>query len=399
MPPDVLPAMTIAPKQESRTTSPRAPRHSPRWRRGIPALLILGLCAAGAWYFFSQSRASKSPRLAPVGDDLGLVAKVERRDITRELTMTGDVAPSFEVEIKPEVGGKIKKLHVKVNDTVKRGQLIAEIDDSEYLTEKAGAEAEIEGAKLRVERAQRNFDRISLLRQRNLASQEEYDNLLADLNLAKNELDRSRSRLDQVEDKLRKTRIVSPADGSVLEVPVLEGQVVVAAASVNSGTTLVRIANLSKLLVKTHINQLDAASLVPGQEAVLSSDALPNNKMRGVVSFIAPVATAKNNIKGFEVELEILDPGDRLRPGMTLNVIVPVEKVEDVLSIPIAAVFRKPETKSSVAFVAGSERLENAEERPIEPGVADLFFVEVRSGLKEGERVLLVDPTKMDFPM
>ncbi len=392
----VIAVMTITPINESRTPKPPAKRGGVGWSRFLLALLLIAACVLGALYLFSQGRTSRPPSPSPVGDDLGLVANVERRDITRDLIMTGDVAPSFEVEIKPEVGGKIKKIHVRVNDAVTRGQLIAEIDDSEYLTEKAGAEAEIEGARLRVHRAQRNFDRINQLRQRSLASQEEYDNLLADLSLAQNELDRSRRRLDLVNDKIRKTRIVAPADGHVLEVPVLEGQVVVAAASVNSGTTLVRIANLSKLLVKTHINQIDAASLVPGQDAALSSEALPDAKMRGIVRFIAPVATSKNNIKGFEVKLEIVDPNDRLRPGMTLNVVVPVEKVEGVIAVPIAAVFQKPGGKSSVAYVTGGEGRRDFEERAIVPGVADLFFVQVRSGLKEGERVLLFDPTKMD---
>jgi RND family efflux transporter MFP subunit len=349
------------------------------------------MIAGGAWLVFGRTSQTAARIPSPVGDDLGLVARVERRDITRELKMTGDVAPSFEVEIKPEVGGKVKKLYVDVNHVVTQGQLVAEIDDRDLLTEKAAAETEIAGSQLTVDRANRDFERTKQLRDRRLASQEEYDNDVSELDLARNELERSRRRLDLVDDRLRKTKIVSPANGTVLEVPVLEGQVVVAAASVNAGTTLMRIADLSKLLVKTHINQIDAAALQVGQPAILTSEALRELEIKGAVSFIAPIATAKNNIKGFEVELDIFDPGPRLRPGMTLNVTVPVESAKNVPTIPIAAVFKKPGAKTSVAWIKPKGD-EASEERTIEPGISDLQFVEVKSGLVEGEEVLLAEP-------
>ncbi len=376
----------------------------PAARGGLPGglrkagaiVIVLAVLGAAGLLLFQRQGGGDPPVAQRVGGENGFFATVERRDIRRELEMTGDVAPSFEVEIKPEVGGKITRLHVAVNDTVERGQLVAEIDDSDLRTEKAAAETDIAGAQLTVERTRRDFERTRGLFERELASTEQFDNDRAEFDLAMNAFESTQRRLDQIEERIRKTRIEVPASGTVLDVPVLEGQVVVEAASVNSGTTLMKIADLSQLLVQTHINQVDAAALRLGQHADLRSEAFPEEEMHAEVTFIAPIATPKNNIKGFEVELAIRRAPERLRPGMTVSVTVPVEEVQNVLAVPVAAVFRRPADDVKIAYVHGDRR---AEERLIDAGVSDLFFVEVRSGLNEGDVVLLAEPAALEIPL
>src|SRR3954471_22913336 len=168
--------------------------------------------------------------------------------------------------------------------------------------------------------------------------------------MAKNGLLKAQRKLQITEDKLSKTKVLAPSEGTVLTVPVTEGQVIIAAASVNSGTTLMTIANLSKLLVETHINQVDVSKLELNQDVKLRAESLKDLELVATISFIAPVATVKNNVKGFQVRALIDKPNPRLRPGMTVNVSIPIATATDAISIPISAVF-KGEGKKKVVYV------------------------------------------------
>jgi len=193
-----------------------------------------------------------------------------------------------------------------------------------------------------------------------------------------------------VEDKLRKTKVLAPMDGTVLTLPVIEGQVVIAAASVNSGTTLMTIANLSRLVVETHINQVDVARLETNQQVKLRAESLKDLEMEATVSFIAPIATVKNNVKGFQVQALIEKPNPRLRPGMTVNMSVPIASVDDAVSVPIAAVF-KGEGNKKVIYVRNGETTET---REVKVGVTNINHAQILHGVKVGEQILLVEPDK-----
>ena len=159
-------------------------------------------------------------------------------------------------------------------DTVKAGDLLVEIDDTDILSEMDSAKTEIDGATLSVTKSERNFERAKDLFESRLISQEAFDNLSSELDLARNSLTKSEKRMQLVQDKLTKTKVLAPTDGTVLTVPIVEGQVAIAAASVNSGTTLMSIANLSKLIVETHVNQVDVSKLALKQEVKLLAESL-----------------------------------------------------------------------------------------------------------------------------
>jgi macrolide-specific efflux system membrane fusion protein len=115
----------------------------------------------------------------------------------------------------------------------------------------------------------------------------------------------------------------------------------------------------------------------------------------GRVERIAPQATIKNNIKGFAVRILLKDVGDKVRPGMTANITIPVSSADDVLAVPLAAVFtdRNPETGVSERYVYVEDAESGAyERRPVRVGVSDLFFAEIQEGLQPGETVLLEQP-------
>ena len=181
-------------------------------------------------------------------------AQAERRDIREEIRLSGDVSPAFQVEIKPEVGGKLRDVLTATGRAVKAGELLFVIDDSDLQIERASAQVEIDGAVVTVEKLAGNLDRARQLFEAKLISKEIYENLDADHRLAENAQERAQRRLETVDDRITKTRVPAPADGTILSVPVIAGQIVVPAVSVNAGTTLATLADLSSLIVDAHVN-------------------------------------------------------------------------------------------------------------------------------------------------
>lgn len=367
-----------------------------RLRSPLLALLLAAVVLAGGGLYYRHRAvaagtrgapaASVSPALAPSTPAL---ARVERRDLAFAIEVTGDVTPAAQVEIKPEVSGRIVALHVRAGQGVKKGDLLVELDPRDLLTDQAAARVDIERARLNVSREQADFDRGQGLYKGKLASQETFDNVSNDLALARNALVKTERALQSVEDKLSKLRVLSPTDGTVLTLPVVEGQVVTAAASVNSGTALMTVADLSRLIVITNVNQVDVAKVQNGQRVRLSMEALREPPMDATVYFIAPLATVKNNIKGFQVEATIDNPSPRLRPGMTVNLLIPIERAEDALSVPIAAVFNDGDGRGKVVYVRQGE---DTEKRRVKVGVTTFTHAQITEGLREGEEVSLVPP-------
>lgn len=348
----------------------------------IPVIILI-LLALFAWWFdwipFAR-RGGDAEKSAPA-------AKVERADIAPTLPLSGQVSPAFQVDVKPEIGGKIAKIHVAAGDPVKKDDLLVTIDDTDLLNERAGVDAEIEGARLAVERIRGNHTRAKQLFEGKLLSKEEFSNIDADLRIAENELERSLRRRQLVDDRISKTRILSPADGTILQVPVSEGQVVVAAASVNSGTSLMIFADLSHLLITTHVNQLDAGKLSLGQRVTVKPPDGSGEPVEAVISFIAPLATVKNNIKGFEVVGRLEGVNHGLKPGVSVSMTVPLGRADDVLSVPITAVFNEDGEK--VVYVNTPD---GPERRVVEVGLSDSARAEIRKGVSDGEEVLLARP-------
>jgi hypothetical protein len=147
------------------------------------------------------------------------------------------------------------------------------------------------------------------------------------------------------------------------------------------------------MIINAHINQADVSRLKVGQEVSAQVEAVPGLKVLGIVERIAPQATFKNNIKGFAVRITIKEPDRRIRPGMTANIEIPVSAAENVMAVPLAAVFteQNPETQATERFVY-VKKGESAERRPVQIGISDYFFAEIQKGLAPGDVVMLEMP-------
>lgn len=356
----------------------------------IIVLVIAGVAAGGWW--LREQRNSK-PGAAKTGRPTS--AKAESRNIHFSINAAGEIGPADQVSVRPEVNGRILQLPVDIGDTVTKGALLFQLDDRDLQIEKESQQKEIERAKLGIEQAERNYIRSKALFEENLISKELAEDTKTQYELAKNTLGRAEKAMELVEDRLRKTRIVAPFDCTVLTRPVSVGQAVSGSGGFNSGTEVLTIANLTDMIINAHINQADVARLSLQQEVDVQVEAVAGLKMVGKVERIAPQATIRNNIKGFAVRILLQNVDARVRLGMTANIQIPVAAADNVVAVPLAAIFteRTPGTQQTERFVYVAKQ-DRFERRPVQIGVSDYFFAEVQKGLSAGETVSLEQPPK-----
>jgi len=354
-------------------------------------LIVLIVAGAGAWFLRDRFAAENTSR----EKSRPTSAVAESRDIHFSINAAGEIGPADQVSVRPEVNGRILQLPVDIGDAVRKGQLLFQLDDRDLQIEKESQQKEIERAKLEIQQTERNYLRSQVLFDENLISKELFEDTKTMYELAKNTLGRAEKTMELVEDRLRKTRIVAPFDCTVLTRPVSVGQAVSGSGGFNSGTEVLTIANLTDMIINAHINQADVARLVSQQEVGVQVEAVAGLKMVGKVERVAPQATIKNNIKGFAVRILLQNVDPRVRPGMTANIQIPVAAADDVVAVPLAAIFteRNPGTQQTERFVYVIKN-DRFERRPVQIGVSDYFYAEVQRGLPPGEVVALEQPPK-----
>jgi RND family efflux transporter MFP subunit len=358
----------------------------------IVILLLLGVGGFLGYKKLPELKASKA-----AAERAGRVptAVAERKDIRFSVKAAGEIGPAEQVSVRPEINGKIDDLPVDLGDRVKKGDVLVRLDDKELQQQRASLVTEIERARLQLTQAERNFKRAKELHEANLISQEVFENTKTDYDLARNAVERSQRELDIVDERLTKTKITAPFDCTILTRPVSTGQAVSGSGGFNSGTEVLTIADLNSMVINAHINQADVTRLQSNQEVEVAVEAVAGLTLTGRVERIAPQATIKNNIKGFAVRILLKDVGDKVRPGMTANITIPVSSADNVLAVPLAAVFtdRNPDTGVNERYVyVEEEETGSYERRPVRVGVADLFYAEIQDGLQPGELVLLEQP-------
>lgn len=313
-------------------------------------------------------------------------ATVEVRDIRFAVNTAGDIGPADQVSVRPEVNGRIAELPVDIGDQVKKNDLLCRLDDKDLQIERTQHLAEIDGARLQVDKAGRILRRSEQLLKNQLVSSEQYEDARTDFLLATNALERSVHALHLVEDRLSKTKILAPFDCTVLTRPVSAGQAISGSGGFNSGTEVMTIANLTDMIISAHINQADVIRLNPGQTVDVQVESVPGLRIQGLLERIAPQAIIKNGIKGFTARVQIKDIDSRVRPGMTAILRIPVGEAVNVLAVPLASIYTDVQKNERYVFLKDGEK---SERRAVQVGLMDNFYAEIQRGLNEGEMVSL----------
>jgi len=355
--------------------------------------IVLVVVLGGAWFGYTQWRAWPG-RVDANAASRPTTAPVITTNINFAVNAAGEIGPAEQVSVRPEINGKIEVLRVDLGDRVKRGDLLFQLDDKELRQEYASSKTAIERAQLELAKAERDFRRAEDLRREKLISEELYENTRTIFELARNAVDRSQKDLAILEERLTKTKVLAPFDCTILTRPVSVGQAVSGSGGFNSGTEVLTIADLTSMIIIAHVNQADVPRLTASQEVEVTVEAVAGLKVTGTVERIAPQATIKNNIKGFAARILLKNVDQRIRPGMTANIKIPVASASNVMAIPLAAVFteRNPENGQQERYVY-VQRGEGFERRSVEVGVSDFFYAEIQSGLQSGD-IVAVEPPK-----
>jgi RND family efflux transporter MFP subunit len=351
----------------------------------ILTVLLIGAAAGLGWVIFGQfqnradsSKSGKALRPVPVE-----VAQIQRGPIALQRTFSGELEALAEFVVAPKVSGRVERVIVNIADSVKRGQVVAELDNDEYVQAVAQAQADLlvaranqSQAKSALEIANREFKRTESLLKRGIASDSEFDVATqeqlakqAQLKVAAAQVTKAESSLEIANIRLGYTKVTAGWTGGdehrvVAERYVNEGQTVAANAP------LLLIVDLNPIVGVIFVTERDYAHLIPGQLVSLTTDAYPGEQYTGRIDRIAPVF--RKSTRQARIEMTIDNPQHRLKPGMFIRTTIVLTQVSDATIIPEQALTIRDD-KSGVFIVS-------------EDGQS-VVWREAKVGIREGNRV------------
>ena len=284
-------------------------------------------------------------------------ARVRQEDVVARVRAPGKIEPKTQVKVSADVMGKIVSLPVKEGDQVRRGQLMLQLDDTQYRAALGQARAALASAEARVREAEASFRiadatyaRQQALFEQRLLSQAEWDQATnaheaarASAVTAREEVSRAKAMVDGAADNVRKCRFVAPFDGVVSALNVEAGEIVITGTMNNPGTQILTVSDLSRMLVRADVDETDVVDLRVGQAAKITVDAIPDTSFAGTVTEIGNTAkrSITSSVEGqtnFEVKVVFDTDVPQVRPGMTADVDIETSRHTHTLGVPIQAV-------------------------------------------------------------
>lgn len=338
---------------------------------------------------------------------LFVTSPVKRDDIQAVVSATGTVNAILTVSVGTQVSGTIQQLFADFNSSVKKGQLLAQIDPSPFEAQVAQARANLMLAEANLEKSQvavrdtlTSFERNKILYSKNFISRSDLDSsetsylsAQAQVKASQAQVEQSRASLSLARTNLHYTRIISPVNGTVISRNIDVGQTV--AASFQTPTLFSIAQDLTKMQIKTNIDEADIGKVQMNQPVTFTVDAYPEIIFTGNVSEIRNAPTTIQNVVTYDVMVNVDNPELKLKPGMTTNVSIIIADKKSILCVPNAALRVKLEDvkQKSQAFKGpGVWKLENEKPLriPLKLGISNNTLTEVISGtLREGDIIIV----------
>lgn len=351
------------------------------------------------------------------------VEKTELRTITETITANGKIQPEKEVKISPDVSGEIVEMRIKEGDQVTKGDLLCRIKPDVYISQRDRSLAAISSAKARLAQseaqfiqAELSFKRSKQLFDEQTISKSEFEQAEASYQVAKSEVDAARfsvisteASLKEANENLTKTSIYAPMTGTVSMLLVELGERV-AGTNLMAGTEILRVADLSRMEAQVQVNENDIVRVNVGDTAIIEVDAYLDMKFKGIVTEIANSAkttgVSADQVTNFDVKILVLPESYKklamegnpnpLRPGMSATVDIQTITKKDILVVPIQSVTTRTDTtKNRITPVDEDIRTllfttdgTYAFAKDVKTGIQDNSFIEIISGVKEGDQVI-----------
>ena len=266
-------------------------------------------------------------------------AAVERRTIIVQAEATGIIEPINVVEVKSRSSGQITEMPVETGTLVRPGALIVQLDTRDVQNQFDQSKADLEASQKSLEVAEQNKKRSDDLFKGQIITAQENEQAGLTYQNALSQIVRARTNLDLAQQRLDDARVVAPVMGTIIEKPVALGQVIQSGTSaVGGGTTIVKMADLTKVRARAMVNETDIGRVTPGQEATVVVDAFPDRVFRGTIEKIEPQAVVQQNVTMFPVLVSLENREGLLLPGMNGEVSIVSERRENVIAVPNEAI-------------------------------------------------------------
>jgi HlyD family secretion protein len=334
------------------------------------------------------------------------VEKLEPRVIQSSVLASGKLVHEEEVKLSTEEIGRVTAIYVDEGQEVTKGELVLQIDDQRLRAAVDQSEASvrmqeiaIQRQQLQVENLRTQWERMKGLHERNLIDEDSFTTSTNNLEIAevdlmssRESLEQARAQLEQQEDRLSKTRVYAPIDGTVTTLDIKVGETAIASSTNIPGSSLMTIANPASIHTEVNVDEADIANVEIGQKARVFAIAYPDQPVEGVVESIAVSAKVAEGQQGqsFAIKIRLLEPEKiTLRPGMTCRAEIFTATKGGVLAAPIQAILVEEDlTTDEVSRDVFVNRNGRATKVAVEVGLADDTYQEIVSGLSPGDEVV-----------
>ncbi len=349
---------------------------------GLLGIAVIGILAAVAYFLKKNSTPLKTYD----------TEEVSRKDIVNKVVVTGKVIPEDEIEIKPQISGIIEKIYLEEGTKVNAGDLIAVIKvvpNEQSLNQASGR---VRNAELALNNAKIEFDRNKALFDKGVISSQDFNNLQLTYNQAEQELKNARADYQIIRrgsaggSSSANTNIRATVSGTLLEIPVEEGDQVIQSNNFNDGTTIATIADMSKMIFEGEVDEAEVGKLKVGMPLEISMGALENEKFNAELKFIAPKGVEEEGAVQFKIEGDlVVTDSTNVRAGYSANAAIVLEEKKDVIAIKEALLQFDKETDEPYVEVETGEN--EFEKKELVLGVSDGIDVEIVSGIDENAKI------------
>lgn len=347
---------------------------------------IIAVLAIATWMFSGEKKEQ-----AVTFD----TAKVELANIKNSVTATGSVEPVTSVTVGTQVSGIISRLYVDYNTVVKKGQIIAELDKTNLISELNTAKANLSSAQSSLNYESANYKRYATLFKKGLVSADEYESAMLNFEKAKDQVAQSREMVQKAQTNLSYAIITSPIDGVVISKSVEEGQTVAASYATPELFTIAK--DLKDMQVVANVDEADIGDVKEGERVSFTVDAYPNDTFEGVVKQVRQEATTTNNVVTYEVVISAPNSELKLKPGLTANVTIYTAERHNVLCVSTKALRFTPTQDlikgCKIVDCKGKNKVWTREgntfkAHAVQIGMSDGIHTEILSGVSKGLEII-----------
>lgn len=312
--------------------------------------------------------------------------------INTKAVATGKLNPEEEVELKPQISGIVDKIVVEEGDVVKKGDLIATIRVVPNEQSLVSAKSRIASSKLSFDNAKTLYNRNKALFEKGVISQQDFENSELSYNQAKETLAQAQNDYQIIKQgsisggSSANTNIVAQIQGTILEIPVREGDQVIQSNNFNAGTTIATIADMSKMIFEGKVDEAEVGKLKEGKEIKVVLGAIKDKDFPATLTFVAPKGIEENGAVQFTIKADVkIDTLTNIRAGYSANAEIDLEAKDSVLAIREALLqYNRITEKPFVEVLDGDNKFKKED---VELGISDGINVEIKEGVKEGDKI------------